>query len=143
MSDDITFHMNKVEFGWDSLDEAFPYIEQNHDPMGSYVLVELRVARSKTKGGIILASSDRDTEQWNTQVAKVIAVGPLAFKNRNTGELWPEGAWAVPGDFVRIPKDGGDSWSVLHEGDEVVFKQFKDLDLLGKVRDPLKMKAFL
>ena len=34
----------------------------------------------------ILADEVRDTEKWNTQVAKVVAVGPLAFCDRNTGK---------------------------------------------------------
>ncbi len=140
---DTTFAMNKVEFGWDSLDEAWPAADPNLVPFGSLVLVQIRVAKKKTKGGIILAASDRDTEQWNTQVAKVISVGPLAFHNRSTGAPWPEGTWAHPGDYVRVPKYGGDAWSVLHGGDEIVFKLFKDLDLTGRVSDPLRMKAFL
>ncbi len=137
------YAMNKVEFAFTDLDEGWPKADPNLVPFGSLVLVQLRVAKKKTKGGLFLPEEVRDTEQWNTQVAKVIAIGPLAFHNRSTGAPWPEGAWAYPGDYVRVPKYGGDAWSVLHDGDEVVFKLFKDLDLSGSVPDPLKMKAFL
>ena len=38
---------------------------------------------------IIIDNGSRDTEKWNTQVAKVVNVGALAFKNRNSMEPWP------------------------------------------------------
>ena len=94
--------------------------------------------------GVILIDETRDTEQWNTQVARVIAVGPLAFKNRNTMQPWPEGDWVTKGSFVRAPKYGGDRFSVPHDGDEIIFVVINDLDLVGIVTgDPLATKAFI
>ena len=139
------YEMNKVEFDYEGVDDAFPEIDPGVQPFGSRVLCQIRRAKTKTKGGIILSGETRDTETWNTQVAKVIAMGPLAFHNRNTMEPWPEGAWVGVGDFVRAPKYGGDRWSVRNEdGEEILFVIFNDLDLLGKITgDPLAMKAFL
>jgi hypothetical protein len=82
--------MNKVQFEYSGLDEAFPPIDAGVKPFGSRVLCQIRLAKKKTKGGIILTGDTKDTETWNTQVAKVVAVGDLAFKNRNTQEPWPE-----------------------------------------------------
>lgn len=75
-------------------------------------------------------------------------VGPLAFKNRNTMELWPEGSWCTDGDFVRVPKYGGDRWEVPLDkdpnGEKALFVIFNDLDIIGKVTgDPLQIKAFI
>src|SRR6202000_3419010 len=84
--------------------EAFPDIDPGFEPFGSSVLVKLRSAKSKTKGGIILVNDTQETEKWNTQIAKVIKLGPLAFHNRDKVELWPEGAWCKAGDYVRISK---------------------------------------
>lgn len=139
------YDMNKVEFDYDGEADAFPPVDPGVQPFGSRVLCQIRRAKTKTKGGIILAGETRDTETWNTQVAKVITMGPLAFHNRNTMEPWPEGAWVNVGDFVRAPKYGGDRWSVRTEdGEEILFVIFNDLDLLGKITgDPLAMKAFL
>ena len=139
------YEMNKVEFDYEGEADAFPAIDPGVQPFGSRVLCQIRRAKTKTKGGIILAGETRDTETWNTQVAKVIAMGPLAFHNRNTMEPWPEGAWVNVGDFVRAPKYGGDRWSVRTEdGEEILFVIFNDLDLVGKITgDPLAMKAFL
>lgn len=130
----------------EELKEAFPEVEAGIEPFGSYVLVQVRSAKSTTKSGIILHAETKSTEQWNTQVAKVISVGPLAFRNRNTMELWPEGAWCAEGDFVRVAKYGGDRWEVpLNDaGDVALFVIFKDTDLIGKVTiDPLKIRAFI
>ena len=68
----------------DALAEAFPAVNAGVQPFGSRVLVQIRTPRKVTKGGIILATDTKDTEKWNTQVAKVVSIGPLAFKNRDT-----------------------------------------------------------
>lgn len=137
--------INKVQFAYGSLAEAFPDIDPGVRPFGSRVLCQIRLAKRKTAGGIILTGDAKDTEIWNTQVAKVIALGDLAFKNRNTQASWPEGSWVTPGDFVRVPKYGGDKWTVKIDDDqEVIFVILNDLDLIGAVTgDPLAMKAFV
>lgn len=128
-----------------ALAEAFPVTDAGIRPFGSRVLVQIRTPKTKTASGIIIDNGSRDTEKWNTQVAKVIDIGSVAFRNRNTMEPWPEGAWAKPGDYVRVPKYGGDRWEVpLESGESALFVMFNDLDLLGEVTDdPLKIRAFI
>ncbi len=137
---------NKVAFNYANLDEAFPPCDPGIQPFGSRVLVQIRTPKRKTAGGIILTSETRETDAWNTQIGKVLLVGELAFKNRTTQEPWPEGAWCEPGDFVRVPKYGGDRFTVkIADGDdEALLVIFNDLDLIGKVTgDPLAIKAFI
>lgn len=128
-----------------ALEEAFPVANAGIQPFGSRVLVQIRTARKVSKGGIILDFGTQDTEKWNTQVAKVIALGPLAFKNRTTMEPWPEGSWCKEGDFVRVPKYGGDRWEVpISKDDSALYVIFNDLDIVGAVTgDPLAIKAFI
>lgn len=139
--------MTQAAVASEALAEAFPEIEPGAKPFGSRVLVQFRTPKKKSKGGIILTGDTIETEKWNTQVAKVVSVGPLAFRSRDKKELWPEGAWAAEGDFVRVSKYGGDRWTVpLTDGsnDEAVFAIFNDLDLIARVTtDPLAMKAFI
>jgi len=125
--------------------EAFPEADPGVIPFCSRVLVQIRTPKTKTKGGIILTRDTVDTEKWTTQVAKVVSVGPLAFKNRNTQEAWPEGEWCKAGDFVRVPKYGGDRWEVpVNKNDSAMFVIFNDLDVIGQVTgDPLAVKAFI
>ena len=132
-----------------TLDQAFPPIDSGCAPLGGRVLVQFKQTPKKTTAsGIILVEETKETEKWNTQVAKVIAVGPLAFKKRESMEPWPEGSWAEVGDYVRVPKWGGDRWEVPltedPDGEKALFSIFNDHELISKVTgDPLKMRAFL
>jgi len=132
-----------------TLEEAFPEVEPLMAPYGARVLVQLRAVKEKvTTAGILLPEDVKETEKWNTMIGKVIAIGPLAFKKRDTMESWPEGAWAQIGEYVRVPKWGGDRWEVDFEQDGVkgkaLFTFFNDHELIGKVTgDPLKIKAFI
>ena len=128
-----------------NLEEAFPSVEPGLIPFGSRVLVQIRSPKKTSQGGIILHNETRETEIWNTQIAKVHSLGPLAFKNRNTMESWPEGSWCKPGEYVRVPKYGGDRWKVPYGNDEeALFVIFNDLDIVGGVvGDPLAIKAFI
>lgn len=132
----------------DDLSFYFPDVECYVRPAGNRVVVQLKRPMKKTKGGIILPDDSRDTEHWNTQVAKVVATGPVAFRNRDNLTEWPEGDWCQPGDFVRVSKYGGDRWAVkmddgLGDKDEITFVILRDTDVLGVVSDPLAVKAYL
>lgn len=116
-----------------TLDEMFPTVDPEFTPFGHRVVVQIRRVVNKTASGIILSTGTKETEAYNGQVAKLISVGPLAFKKRTTGEEWPEGVWAKPGDFVKVPRWGGDRWTVdLKDGLEpVMLAILSDADLIG------------
>ena len=119
----------------DAIAEAFPAVDAGIQPFGSRVLIQIRTPKKKTSGGIILDLGTQDTEKWNTQVGKVIALGPLAFKNRNDMSTWPEGEWCKVGEHVRVAKYGGDRWEVKIPGtnDSAMFVIFNDLDMSSSV----------
>ena len=126
--------------------EAFPAVNAGIQPFGSRVLIQIRTPKKISRGGIILDTGTQDTEKWNTQVGKVISLGPLAFKNRNDMTPWPEGDWCTVGEFVRVAKYGGDRWEVKvpDSADSAMFVIFNDLDIIGRVTgDPLAIKAFI
>lgn len=129
------------------LDFAFPNVDPGIIPYGHRLLVQIRTPRLKSKGGIILADESKETELWNTQVGIVRAIGPLAFKNRTTMAPWAEGAWCSEGEFIRVPKYGGDRWKVPlagGSGDFALFVIFNDVDIIGKVTvDPLTVEAYV
>ena len=131
-----------------TLEEAFPVVDSGCAPLGGRVLVQFKQTPKKTTAsGIILVEETKETEKWNTQVCKVIELGALAYRNRDTLELWAEGIWAAVGDYVRVPRWGGDRWEVpLGEDDKecALFAIFNDNEVISKVTgDPLKVKAFL
>jgi co-chaperonin GroES (HSP10) len=112
--------------------------------------VQLRRTKQKMTGtGIILVEETKETEKWQNMVAKVLKIGPLAFKNRDTMQGWPEGSWCVVGDYIRVPKWGGDRWEVSVPGedeleDKALFMVLNDHEVIAKLTgNPLAMKAFL
>jgi co-chaperonin GroES (HSP10) len=129
---------------------AFPSVDPGAQPLGGRILVQLRRSRKKTtKAGIVLVEETKETEKWNTQVAKVIAVGPLAFRHRDSMNPWPEGSWCGVGDFIRVPKWGGDRWEVKvpgedHLEDPALFMIVNDHEVIARITtNPLETKAFL
>ena len=129
------------------LREAFPAVDPGAKPLGARVLVQLRRTKdTTTSAGIILVQETKETEKWNNMVAKVVEIGPLAFKKRDTMEPWPEGSWCEVGDYLRVPKWGGDRWEVPvpDEDEPALFMILNDHEIIAKVTgNPLQVKAFL
>jgi co-chaperonin GroES (HSP10) len=143
MNEPVAF--NDADIAW-----AFPSVEPGAKPLGGRILVQLRRTKKKTtSAGIILVEETKEAEKWNNMVAKVIEIGPLAFKNRDTMQGWPEGSWCVAGDYIRVPKWGGDRWEVKvpgedHLEDPALFMILNDHEIIAKVTcSPLEMRSFI
>ena len=133
---------NAADIAW-----AFPSVDPGAKPLGGRVLVQLRrTKKTVTSAGIILVEETKETEKWNNMVAKVIENGPLAFKKRDSMEPWPEGSWCEPGDYIRVPKWGGDRWEVEvgDEEEKALFMILNDHEIIATVTgNPLEMRAFV
>lgn len=132
-----------------SITDAFPEVDPGERPCGSLILIQVKRPAFRTKAGIHLTESDRQTEYDNTKVAKVIAVGPLAFKSRETGAAWPEGRWFEVGDYIRLSQHNAQTWTVPLPGtrgigleERVVFGYMDELHVRGIVQDPMATQAF-
>lgn len=128
--------------------ECFPAIDPGIDVAGDRVLVQLRREKAKSKGGIILVDETKATLRFNETVAKVVQIGPLAYKNPDTLEPWPEGPWCKVGDLVRTIKYGGDRFVVQPDDDDapVVFITIQAREIISRIRDfehAQRMKAFV
>lgn len=124
----------------------FPNVSPRVLPLGARVLCQLLSAKPKSAGGIILVEETKETEQWNLQVARVLALGPIAFCNRETGLPWREGVWCEPGDFVIIPRWGGQRRTVKNPqtGEEVYFVTVNDHEIIERVfGNPLELKSYI
>ena len=132
-----------AELAW-----AFPDVKPGQEPFGGRVVVQLRRIKKKA-GRIIIVDETKEAEKWNNMIGKVVAIGPLAFKNRETMQSWPEGSWAQVGDYVRVPRWGGDRWERkapdTEDGeDPVLFMTLNDHELIARVTDdPLSFKAYV
>ena len=143
MNDPVAF--NEADLAW-----AFPSVDPGAKPLGGRILVQLRRTKQKTtSAGIILVEETKETEKWQNMVAKVLEIGPLAFKHRDTMQPWPEGSWVEVGEYIRVPKWGGDRWEVPVPGadeheDPALFMVLNDHEVIAKLTgDPLAMKAFI
>jgi len=128
--------------------ECFPIVDPGVDILGDRVLVQLRREKTASKGGIILVDETKQTLRFNETVAKVIGIGPLAYKNPDTLEPWPEGPWCQIGDLVRTIKYGGDRFVVNPDdgGAPVVFITLQAREIISKIRSfdfAQRMKAFV
>lgn len=129
---------------------AFPGVNPGMAPLGGRVVVQLRrIKKTATGSRIILVAETKENEKWQNMIGKVVAIGPLAYKNRDTMTSWPEGAWAEVGDFVRVPKWGGDRWEIKSPTDDenedpVLFMTINDHEVIAKVTsNPLSFKAYV
>ena len=136
-----TVASSEAELAW-----AFPSVDPGAKPLGGRILVQLRRTMKKaTSAGIILVEETKETEKWQNMVAKVIEIGPLAFKHRDTMASWPEGSWVEVGDYVRVPRWTGDRWEVpINQDDVVQFMLMNDHEVIAKLTsNPLEMRAFV
>lgn len=128
--------------------ECFPVIDPGVEVLGDRILVQLRREKNTSKGGIILVDETRQTLRFNETVAKVLQVGPLAYKSPDDLAPWVEGPWCKEGDLVRTIKYGGDRFVVQpdDEGSPVVFITIQAREVISKIKSfehAQKMKAFV
>lgn len=128
--------------------ECFPIIDPGVEVVGDRVLVQLRREKTTSKGGIILVDETKQTLRFNETVAKVIQIGPLAYKNLEDLTPWIEGPWCQVGDLVRTIKYGGDRFVVNpdDEGAPVVFITLQAREIISKIKSfehAQKMRAFV
>ena len=96
---------------------------------GFHVLVRPVSVKSVTKGGILLPDSTKDDMAYLTTVGKVIAIGELAYKDK---DKFATGPWCKLGDYVCYGK---------HAGVKMVYKGIKlillyDDQIMLKVENP-------
>ena len=132
-----------------SEEECFPKVDSGVEVAGDRVLVQLRRQKIKSKGGIIFVEETQQTLKFNETVAKVVQVGPLAYKSPDTLEPWIEGPWCKEGDLVRTIKYGGDRFVVEPDDDDggpVVFITLQAREIISRIKSfehAQKMKAFV
>ena len=110
-------------------------IEEAPDPSplpelpGYHVLVRPISVKSQTKGGIFIPDSTKDDMSYLTTVGKVIALGDLAYAEK---DKFPNGPWCKVGDYVCYGK---------HTGTKMFYKGVRlillfDDQIVMRVEDP-------
>ena len=121
----------------DYIRDHFPEVKPGARPCGNQILVQLRTMKKKTSGNIILVEETKSFNDGNTQLARLVDVGQIAFRDRNSGETWKDGAWAQVGDIVIIPRWSGFRFNipVPDSEDEAIFAIFEDFNVKMVVED--------
>lgn len=131
-----------------SEEEVFPNIDPEVEVLGDRVLVQLRRVKTMTNSGFYIPDETQQTLKFNETVAKVVQIGPLAYKNPDTLEPWPEGPWCKVGDIVRTIKYGGDRF-VIDAGDgesPIIFITLQAREIISRAKTfeaAQRMKAFV
>ena len=116
--------------------DHFPEVDPGRTPCGNKVLVQFMWVRS-THNGIILSQETKDINQNATVIGRIVKVGPIAYRHRETGDAWKEGAWAEVGDIVLVARFGGFNRvniPIPGEKDEaVMFATYNDFDVVDKL----------
>ena len=86
-------------------DSDVPTPEKVPAPVGYRVLIRPRGVIEKTKGGIYLTDSNKETQSYLNSVGQVIAMGPECYSDRKK-------PWCKVGDWVVFGRYAGAKVSV-------------------------------
>jgi chaperonin GroES len=96
-------------------------------PTGGHVLISPDVVEQKTKGGIYLPDTTRDTEQRAATMGTVIAIGPGAWLDLDEGQPWAEvGDHVSYARYAGVEMQGKDekSYVLINDNDILAVLQF-------------------
>ena len=96
---------------------------------GFHILVRPVSVKSKTKGGIFIPDSIKDDMSYLTTVGKVLALGDLAYMDK---DKFPGGAWCAVGDHVCYGKHSGTK--LFYKGVRLILLFDDQINM--KVEDP-------
>lgn len=117
-------------------EQSFPEVETGRVPLGNKITVQLQYIPKK-HGSIYIPSETQDFNKNSTVVCKVLAMGGIAYRHRDSGEEWKEGAWCSVGDVVLMPRYGGFNRVEVPvpgtDGDTVIVTTYNDYDVVDKV----------
>jgi len=97
---------------------------------GYRLVVKPYVRPQKTTGGIILADTSRDEDQFHSLICQVISVGPLAYTD---SKFCGGYSWCDVGDWVVIPRTTG---TRIPAKDGDVLRVINEDDVCAIVKDP-------
>jgi co-chaperonin GroES (HSP10) len=112
-------------------------------PVGWRLVVQPVAPKTKTRGGIILADTSREAEEYNNCRGKVLAVGSMCWRgtseDRTDSRTWHGGPWAKVGDWVTYGKYAGQKLVV--NGVKLII--INDDELTSVLTDPDVLKAYV
>ena len=105
------------------------YLEVIPEPVGYRMLVRPYQPAEKTKGGVILADTTRETIQMTTVVGLVVKMGDLCYQDK---EKFPTGPWCKKGQFVVYGRYSGSRFQTKYGEHRIL----NDDEIIGTIKDP-------
>jgi co-chaperonin GroES (HSP10) len=120
------------------------YIKTNQQnlqptPLNWKVLIQPHQVQMKTKGGLHLPSVSKDNEEYLTAHGRVVSMGELAFRDRDTGEKWKMSTTPVVGNRVTYGKYAGQKVTV----NGVRFLLLNDDELTSILPDDVEITSYV
>ena len=110
-------------------DQHFPEVDSGLEVLGGGILIQGKFIPQKSRGGIIITENTRKMDSYDVMIGKVVGIGPLAYKNKETLEPWKEGPWCKIGDIVSIPRTGSRYSKRFPDGEEIHFVLVGDTEV--------------
>ena len=123
----------------DSLSKATIASHQLPKPLNWKILIQPAEISTETKGGIILPETAKDNQQILTAHGTVVAIGELAYRDRDTGAKWRQETTPKIGDFVTFGKYAGQKIVV----NNVRFILLNDDEITSILPNGVKVTAYI
>ena len=123
----------------DSVTKASIGSNQLPRPMNWKVLIQPNDIKAETKGGILLPDKVKENEQILTAHGTVMAVGELAYRERETGERWKQEIVPQVGDKVTYGKYAGQKIVV----NNVRFLLLNDDEITAILPEEVEVTAYI
>ena len=108
-------------------------------PLNWKVLIQPHQVQMKTKGGLHLPSVSKANEEYLTAHGRVVSMGELAFRDRDTGEKWKMSTTPVVGNRVTYGKYAGQKVTV----NGVRFLLLNDDELTSILPDDVEITSYV
>lgn len=113
---------------------------------GWRILIGAVKLKNTTDGGIQLLDSSIDIANNFRNIAKVLAVGPLAYDEPSFRGGKQEGVsapWCKPGDVIVFNAHDGSNVTIEHDGEKHNLKFINDRNVIGVIIDLSTIEALL
>lgn len=107
-------------------------------PLNWHILVRKKRPKEVSKGGIFLPDESQKNQAYLQHCAEVVALGPMCFTNKDTGEVWPNAPDVKPGDWLIIPQHTPLKITVEDED----YFLITDTSILASVPDPEAISVY-
>jgi co-chaperonin GroES (HSP10) len=116
------------------LEQAFPDLPSPYEPHGRWCVVQDRGQVTITAKGLHLPDEVQAANEWQENIGRVIAIGPLAGYDELSGGKLPGAETLQLGDIVLCSRLSSTRQKIVErDGRKMVVRMIPDRDIMAKV----------